>query len=167
MVLLDAQLIFLYNHENSQSQTFWNSKRHQKDFTKKWCRMKNDHVPQHSYTAPDSHERVGVKEGESIQEHYNTQSSSWNQQLGVPAQPQVVQSHFFSKVTPAERKHTGGHDVAHTHFNFLVLSSWQEARGRTRDYTVHPYGMGGAGQCCWGEGNLDFLNLMPPLLSPR
>lgn len=47
-----------------------------------------------------SHERTGVEKGESIQEHYNTQDSSWNQQLCVPAQPQVVQSHLLSKVTP-------------------------------------------------------------------
>lgn len=33
----------------------------------------------------DSHERTGVEKGESIQKYYNTQSSSWNQQLCVPA----------------------------------------------------------------------------------
>lgn len=57
------------------------------------------------------HEKVGVEKGESIQKHYNTQDSSWNKQLGVPAQPQVVKSHLLSKVAPVEQRRNTGADM--------------------------------------------------------
>lgn len=68
----------------------------------------------------NSHERVGVEKGESIQEHYHTQSSSWNQQLGVPAQPQVIQSHLLSKIGPVGMKHTARPDATCKHINTPV-----------------------------------------------
>lgn len=46
------------------------------------------------------HERISVEEGKSIQEDDDSQDGSWDQQLGVPAQPQVVQSHLLSKIRP-------------------------------------------------------------------
>lgn len=51
------------------------------------------------------HERISIEECKSIQEDNDTQNGSWNQQPGVPAQPQVIQSHLLSKIWPESKIH--------------------------------------------------------------
>lgn len=73
-----------------------------------------------------SHERVGVEKGKSIQEHYYTQNSSWDQQLCVPAQPQVVQSHLLSKVTPEVKKHSQTNTLTHQRIKSILFYTHRE-----------------------------------------
>lgn len=50
------------------------------------------------FVKSNSHEGICVEKGQSIKKDYNTKSSGWNQQLSIPAQPQIVQCHLLSKI---------------------------------------------------------------------
>lgn len=54
--------------------------------------------PHTRFVKSNSHEGIGVEKGKSIKEDYDTKSSRWNQQLSIPAQPQIVQCHLLSKI---------------------------------------------------------------------
>lgn len=47
-----------------------------------------------------SHEGRAVEEGQAIKEDYGPNDSGRDEQIGVPAQPQVVQGHLLPKVVP-------------------------------------------------------------------
>lgn len=46
------------------------------------------------------HERWTVEEGKAIKKDYDPNESRWDEEICVPAQPQVVQGHLLPKVVP-------------------------------------------------------------------
>lgn len=63
------------------------------------------------FVKSNSHEGICVEKGQSIKKDHDTKSSGWNQQLSIPAQPQIVQCHLLSKIWPAVRRSTDKHFV--------------------------------------------------------
>lgn len=51
-----------------------------------------------------SHERRAVEEGQAVKEDYDPNDSGWDEEIRVPAQPQVVQGHLLPKVVPYMRR---------------------------------------------------------------
>lgn len=75
----------------------------------------------------NSHEGAGVKESQCIQEHNHTQNGCRDQQDGVPAQPQVIQSHLLSKVTPDR-------------YRYISVCMFKFKSGKGHSYSVNtPY----------------------------
>lgn len=52
------------------------------------------------------HEGWAVEEGKAIEEDYDPNKSGRDEQICVPAQPQVIQGHLLTKVVPDMRTHT-------------------------------------------------------------
>lgn len=62
----------------------------------------------HTHTAGSqggrSHERRAVEESQAIKEDYDPDNGGRDEEISVPAQPQVVQRHLLPKVVPVMRK---------------------------------------------------------------
>lgn len=63
-----------------------------------------------------SHERRAVEEGQAIKEDYDPNESGRDEEIRVPAQPQVVQGHLLPKVVPDRRRESR----SHTPYVFLM-----------------------------------------------
>lgn len=66
------------------------------------------------------HERWTVEEGKAIKKDYDPNESRWDEEICVPAQPQVVQGHLLPKVVPNMRAHT----ITQTHRRREGQNSW-------------------------------------------
>ncbi len=68
------------------------------------------------------HEGRAVEESKTIKEDYDPNESGRDEQICVPAQPQVVQGHLLAKVVPDMRTHTNTHTC--TGKKMIQLKRW-------------------------------------------
>lgn len=67
-----------------------------------------------------SHERRAVEEGQAIKEDYDPNESRKDEEIRVPAQPQVVQGHLLPKVVPDRRERGRKVTRCDAQYGFLV-----------------------------------------------
>lgn len=71
------------------------------------------------HSGQNLHEGWAVEEGKAIEEDDNSDDSRWDEQICVPAQPQVVQGYLLPKVVP------DAHEQTHTYVMEKYATHWK------------------------------------------